>query len=99
MGAWTDVWGLALTLSELMAGRTLIEGDLETMKAIATDPARRPTPRTEGVFVSDAVEAVFQRALAVDPADRHEDVRVFWRDLESALGFESTAGVTGPVPA
>jgi serine/threonine protein kinase len=98
MGAWTDVWGLALTLSELMAGRTLIDGDLATMKAIATDPSRRPTPRTEGVFVSDAVEAVFQRALAVDPGDRHEDVKVFWRHLESALGFESTAGLTGPVP-
>ncbi|MEO6419551.1 MAG: serine/threonine-protein kinase [Polyangiaceae bacterium] len=95
MGPWTDVWGLALTLSELMAGHTLIQGDFAKMKAMATDPARRPTPRSEGVFVSDAVEAVFQRALAVDPAARHEDVKVFWRDLEAALGKEHT----GPVPS
>ncbi len=95
MGPWTDVWGLALTLSELMAGHTLIDGDFAKMKAMATDPARRPSPRTEGIFVSDAVEAVFQRALAVDPTARHEDVKVFWRDLEVALGKEHT----GPVPS
>ncbi len=104
MGPWTDVWGLALTLSELMAGHTLIQGDFSKMKAMATDPARRPTPRTEGIFVSDAVEAVFQRALAVDPTARHPDVKVFWRDLETALGFEQTGPMqsirpSAPAPA
>lgn len=83
-GPWTDVWGLALTLVELLAGRPVMDGDNAAMMRTALDPARRPTPRTEGAPVSDAVESVFARALALDPRERYRDVGEFWRALVQA---------------
>ncbi|HEY3257178.1 MAG TPA: serine/threonine-protein kinase, partial [Polyangiaceae bacterium] len=64
-GPWTDVWGLALCMVEVIAARSVIEGEPATMMGIALDPKRRPTPRTEGVELPDAIEAVFERALAL----------------------------------
>ena len=87
-GPWTDVWGLALTAVECLCGRPAI--DAEDQRAImgsAIDVVRRPTPRTEGATVSDAVEAVFRRALAVHPKDRYHDVGTFWADLLDAAGI------------
>jgi eukaryotic-like serine/threonine-protein kinase len=84
-GPWTDVWGLALCMVEVMAARSLIEGDPATMMGIALDPRRRPTPRTEGIDLPDAIEAVFERALALDPRARQRDAGVFWNELVAAL--------------
>ena len=84
-GPWTDVWGLALCLVEVMAARRLIEGDPATMMGIALDPKRRPTPRNEGIAVPDAIEAVFERALALDPRERQPHVGVFWNELVAAI--------------
>ena len=84
-GPWTDVWGLALCLVEVMAAHPLIEGDSATMMGIALDPLRRPTPRNEGLEVPDAVEAVFARALSLDPRARQRDVGRFWNELVAAL--------------
>src|SRR6187402_1292967 len=69
-GPWTDVWGLALSIVEVLAGRPIINGDPAAMMGIALDPQRRPTPRNEGVDLPAEVEAVFARALALDPRDR-----------------------------
>ncbi len=93
-GPWTDVWGLALTLVEMMAARPIIDGDQAGMMGTALDPTRRPTPRNEGLEVDDAVEAVFARALAVDPRDRPGDAGLFWNDLLAALGMEQEVGGT-----
>lgn len=92
-GPWTDVWGLALTVIEAALGRPVIDGDHASMMGTAIDEARRPTPRTEGLLVSDEVEAVFARALAVDPRKRHQDVGLFWDDLERALGLDPSGSV------
>lgn len=86
-GPWTDVYSLALTLVETVLGRPPIDGDPAAMMGAAMDPERRPTPRTEGLAVSSAVEDVFQRALRVDPRSRYQSVSHFWHDLESALGM------------
>ena len=92
-GPWTDVWGLALTVIEAALGRPVIDGDHASMMGTAIDEGRRPTPRAEGLLVSDEVEAVFARALAVDPRKRHQDVGLFWDDLERALGLEPSGSV------
>jgi len=89
-GPWTDVWGLALTLLETIAGRPIIDGDAMAMMGIACDPHQRPTPRNENVLVDDEVERVFAGALALHPRDRYRDVGAFWDALEKA--------VTGPGP-
>ena len=86
-GPWTDVWGLALSLLEVMAGRTIIDGDQAAMMGTVLDPTRRPTPRNEGLDVPEAVEQVFLRAMALDPRQRYGDAGMFWSDLQSALGM------------
>lgn len=93
-GPWTDVWGLALTMVEVLAARPIIDGDHAAMMGTALDEHRRPTPRTEGVDVTDSVEAVFRRALALDPRERHADAGLYWDDLLQASGVEEVAALS-----
>jgi serine/threonine-protein kinase len=83
-GPWTDVWGLGLTITEALVGRPVIAGDHKSVMRQVMDPGKRPTPRTHGAVVSDAVEAVLARALALRPADRPHDAGTFWRSLLDA---------------
>lgn len=83
-GPWTDVYGLALTLVSALRGGPVVEGDVPEMMAVTLDPARRPTPRAFGIEVGEAVERVLQKALALDPRDRHPDAGAFWDALEEA---------------
>jgi serine/threonine-protein kinase len=62
---------------------------------LVLDRSRRPTPRTHGIDVPDAVEAVFARALSVDPRERPRDAGAFWKALEQAVG-ESEALASSP---
>lgn len=97
-GPWTDVWALALTLVECTTGRPPIDGDLQAMMGTTIDPNRRPTPRNEGAVVSDAVEEVFERALAVEPKRRYTDMRTFWGALERAVAAAGTGTPTRAEP-
>jgi serine/threonine protein kinase len=91
-GPWTDVYGFALLLVEMLSDKAPMEGsDLVSVVAQATDPGRRPTPRALGVQAPDAVEAAFQKALAVDPRARFADLAAFWDALTTA----SRLGVSG----
>lgn len=87
VGPWTDVWGLALTLVESLKGSAVMEGEPMEIRALALDPARRPTPKALGIAVDSAVEKVFVRALAVDPRERPRDAGEFWDELTAALGM------------
>jgi eukaryotic-like serine/threonine-protein kinase len=84
-GPWTDVWGLAITYLELLAGRAAIDGDPVAIMGTVLDEKRRPTPRKEGVRVPDIIENVMQRALALHPRDRFPDAGAFWDEMEQAL--------------
>ncbi|HTQ02940.1 MAG TPA: serine/threonine protein kinase [Polyangiaceae bacterium] len=94
-GPWTDVWGLALTLVETLAGKPVIVGGHAAVRAQVLDRARRPTPRAQGLVVGDGVEAAFHRALAVDPRDRYRDAGAFWRALVEASERASAAAPSG----
>jgi serine/threonine protein kinase len=87
-GPWTDVWGMALTMVETIKGEEVVVGDQAAMLGTIIDPDRRPTPRNEGVKVSDEVEAIFRKALAVDPRDRYQSMNAFWDELLSALDLD-----------
>ncbi len=89
-GTWTDIWGLALTLVELVTGRTPLDGDAHAVMGAAIDATLRPTPRAFGIATSDDIEAIFQKALAVDPKDRYHRIGEFWDHLETALGLSDT---------
>ena len=54
------------------------KADGAKMALSSRDPRRRPTPRRLGAWVSDAIEAVFEQALAVDPGERYARAGDFW---------------------
>jgi len=84
-GPWTDVYALALVAVEMLTGKVALDGDDLIQLAFASgNPEKRPTPRSLGAAVSDPVERVFQKALAVKPDDRYARAKEFWRDLEAA---------------
>ncbi len=87
-GPWTDVWGLALTMVEAMVGRPVIDGDHQAIMGTVLDTTRRPTPRSEGLELSNEAEAVFNRALAVDPRDRFSSAGDFWNQLQAAFNLD-----------
>ena len=87
-GPWTDVFALALVMLEVMAGRYALSGeDLTQIAWAACNPIDRPTPRSLGLVVSDDVEAVFAKALAVQTAQRFASVGDFWEALRLAGGI------------
>ncbi len=81
-GPWTDVFAFALVVAEVVSGREPLLGDsLVQLAYAASDPNVRPTPRTLGVQVSDEVEEVFRKAVAVKPEDRYQSAGEFWNAL------------------
>jgi eukaryotic-like serine/threonine-protein kinase len=98
-GPWTDVFALALIVVETVTGREPLEG--EDFVQLAVSSARddkRPTPRSLGARVSDPVEAVFARALAVKPGDRWQSAGDFWNALRRALEMDPMRAMTDPSP-
>jgi len=96
-GPWTDVYSVALVACEMLAGKVALQGeDLVQFGFSSANPAQRPTPRALGAQVSDQLEAVFKKALAVRPADRFPNAGEF---LESALAAAGQLTATGFNPA
>jgi eukaryotic-like serine/threonine-protein kinase len=89
----TDVYAFGLLLTELLTDRAPIDAqDVIGIMRTATDVARRPTPRTLGANIPDAVEAVCRRALSVHPRDRYANVTELWSAFVAAHGGrESTS--------
>jgi serine/threonine protein kinase len=84
-GPATDVFALALIVVELVTGREPFQGDqIDDLARESCDPVRRPTPRALGVAVSDEVERVLSRALALNPANRFANAQQFWDALAAA---------------
>jgi serine/threonine protein kinase len=91
-GPWTDVFALALVVVELVSGRHALDGEDATQLFIsAIHPDRRPTPRTCGVAVSDSVEAVMLRAVAVEARNRFASAGEFWDALVRAASDGTAA--------
>ncbi len=96
-GPWTDVFALALILVELLTGKKALEGDDPTQLYVAAaDPTMRPTARARGAVVPDAVEAVLEKALAIEPKHRHPDAGAFLDALLAAAGLAPAGPATRP---
>jgi eukaryotic-like serine/threonine-protein kinase len=97
-GPWTDVFALALIVVETITGNEALQGDDFLQLAVASaSPDRRPTPRTLGASVSDAVEAVLAKAVSVKPSDRWQSAGELWNALRRALQLSPMATMTDPL--
>jgi serine/threonine protein kinase len=90
VGPWTDVFGLALVLVEMMrgGGPALTGSDFAALRDASMDTEHRPTPQRFGLEVAGVVEAVFERALAVDPSQRFQTIGEFSDALHAAVERE-----------
>jgi len=94
-GPWTDVFALALMFGEIVSGKDPLEGDdLGQLGFASMDTSRRPTPRTLGATVSDGVEAVLAKSLAVSTQDRYATAGEMWNALRSALAMSPLRAFT-----
>lgn len=87
VGPWTDVFAMALVLVEMMlgGGQVMPGDDFAALRDACLDEDRRPTPRSFGLDVSDAVEMVFLRALEIDVRRRYDSGARFMGALSRAL--------------
>ncbi len=89
-GPWTDVFALALMATEVITGEEALRGETLVQLAVMSSKKEiRPTPRARGADVSDEVEAVFEKALAVPVEERYASASDLWRALRSAAGLAS----------
>jgi serine/threonine-protein kinase len=99
IGPTTDVYSFAVLVVELLADRTPIEGEhIGEYADRALDPERRPTPRSMGIPIGDAVEAVLAKAVTVDPSQRPSDIGEFWGMLKNAATRDAQLGRAGGEP-
>lgn len=85
-GPWTDIWGFALCAVEALTNRAPFEGDAPAVMGACINEEERPTPLAFGVKLPERAELAFQRALAVDPVHRFQDIGAFWDEIEAAAG-------------
>jgi serine/threonine protein kinase len=96
-GPWTDVHAWALVFVELIVGQAPFLGDeAAQIMSACLDASVRPTPRALGRELSDELEAVLARALALDPRARFRDLGELWAALGHAVGVAEGASL--PLP-
>jgi formylglycine-generating enzyme required for sulfatase activity len=85
VGPATDTYGLALCVVGLVTGQPPLSGSTPSeLYQQAMDIANRPTLRARGAQVSDDVNGVIARAVAVNPKLRWPNTREFWAALTEA---------------
>lgn len=86
----SDVYGLAVTIYECLAGNVPFEGDFSQVMASAVRGSLRSIAATRPE-VPAAVDEVLARALAFAPDDRYADVHAFLAALSKASGTRGGA--------
>jgi serine/threonine protein kinase len=97
-GPWTDVHAIGLVLTEMLTGRAPYPGDDPVTVELAIVAPTRPTPARHGVDVG-AWEPVLARAVALNAADRYEDLRALLAALEAEVPGEASRAPTPAAPS
>ncbi len=95
--AASDRYALAVVAWELLTGRRPFQADTATTEAAAHVTAPVPSIHEANPELPPALDAVFRRALAKDPAARHATAAELVGELRRAL--HDSAGDTWVVPA
>jgi len=88
LDARTDLWSLAIVLYEALAGHTP-HAECETLGGLMVAICGKPSKpvRELAPKVSEPVEAIVMRALALDPAQRYPTAEAFLEALDAQLPF------------
>ncbi|HEV7641399.1 MAG TPA: serine/threonine-protein kinase [Gaiellaceae bacterium] len=81
----SDRYALAVVAWELLTGRRPFQSEAATTEALAHVNAAIPSVRTANWALPASFDAVFQRALAKDPATRYAHASEFVAELRAAL--------------
>ncbi|MCB9647332.1 MAG: protein kinase [Deltaproteobacteria bacterium] len=85
--ARSDLYSLAAVIYEMLSGRSLVRGGNNLVDTLQEIVARVPRPVSSyNPQVSEAMEAVLNRALAKDPAERYGSARELQDALRQAGG-------------
>jgi WD40 repeat protein/serine/threonine protein kinase len=95
----TDVYGLGAILYELLTGRPPYPGEdsATVLRQVREGPPQRPG--SVGARVPPALEAVCQKALARDPADRYPTAAAVAREVQHWLADEPVEAYLEPLTA
>lgn len=94
-GATTDVYSFALVVYEALAGKPVLPASSQAADVLRTfRPGERPSARALGIVLRPEVEAVLDRALALDPNLRPANAGEFWRELKEAATAGAPASVS-----
>ena len=88
----SDRYALAVVAYELLTGSRPFHGGPATAQALAHAESPPPRPSHASPELPRAVDPVFERALAKDPAQRPASASEFVAALEDALGEEPAGG-------
>lgn len=91
IGPWSDVYSLGVLLYRMLAGRPPFLGESFGQILMAHMQTPPPSIVTTRPDVPAAVDAVIQRALAKDPAQRFTSMAMFSAELLRASAYQGTA--------
>jgi serine/threonine-protein kinase len=83
----SDIYSMGIVIYETLTGRLPILGKtmVDTMSKHITDMPPHFNEVRPDLYIPERLEAVVFKALAKDPADRHQSMAELTRDLETAI--------------